>query len=211
MLQNQLNESMKTLLLTGFEPFGGEHVNPSQVVVEGISTMSFANVNVITAILPVSRFAATQALSATIAQCKPDVVMMLGEAGTRTRISPERVAINLDDFRIPDNGGHQPQNEPIVPDGPAAYFTTLPIHKLVASMIAADIPAGISNSAGTYLCNRVFYWVMHLIHSQNLPIQAGFIHLPYLHEQSLNKRDCPSLARATQIEAIRLAILACVA
>ncbi len=196
-------------MLTGFEPFGGETVNPSQVVVQAIRDMAFENINVVTAILPVSRFAATQALSAAIAQFEPAVVIMLGEAGTRARISPERVAINVDDFRIPDNGGHQPQNEPIVPTGPAAYFSTLPIQKLVADLTAADIPAAISNSAGTYLCNRVFYWVMHLIHSQNLPIRAGFIHLPYLHEQSLNKRDCPSLARATQIEAIRLAILAC--
>lgn len=197
------------ILLTGFEPFGGEPVNPSQVVVQAIGHMMFENVNVMTAILPVSRFEATQALSVAIAQFEPDAVMMLGEAGTRARVSPERVAINVDDFRIPDNGGHQPQNEPIVPDGPAAYFSTLPIQKLVARLTAADIPAAISNSAGTYLCNRVFYWVMHLIHSQNLPIRAGFIHLPYLHEQSLNKRDCPSLARATQIEAIRLSILAC--
>jgi pyroglutamyl-peptidase len=201
---------MKTILLTGFEPFGGECVNPSQITVQSLRAKRFGGINLVTSILPVSRFAATQQLDTLINETKPDVVMMLGEAGTRARISPERVAINVDDYRMPDNSANQPKDEAIIADAPTAYFSTLPIRAMVKAMTDADIPAAISNSAGTYLCNRVFYWALHYINTHNLPIKAGFIHLPYLHEQTINKRDCPSLSRETMIEGIRLSLLACV-
>jgi pyroglutamyl-peptidase len=133
--------------------------------------------------------------------------MLFGEAGRRFRITPERVAINVDDFRIPDHAGNQPKGEPIVEGAPVGYFSTLPIYKIVERLKAANIPAEISNSAGTYLCNRIFYRVMHFIAEEQLPIRAGFIHLPYMHEQMIDKRyDFPSLSRETLIEAARLAI-----
>jgi pyroglutamyl-peptidase len=132
---------------------------------------------------------------------------MLGEAGGRFRVNPERIAINVDDFRIPDNAGNQPRDEPIVEGGPAAYFSTLPLRAMVDQMISAGIPAAISNTAGTYLCNRLFYSVMHAISTEGLPAIAGFMHLPYLHEQAMNKNpDVASLSRESIVEAVRLAI-----
>ena len=137
----------------------------------------------------------------------PDIIIMLGEAGGRFRITPERIAINVDDFRIPDNAGNQPKDEPIVENGPAAYFSTLPIRGIVERIVSAGIPAAISNTAGTYLCNRLFYSVMHAINTEGLPAIAGFIHLPYFHEQAMNKNpDVPSLSRESIVEAVRLAL-----
>ena len=138
---------------------------------------------------------------------KPDVVMMLGEGSRRFRINPERVAINVDDFRIPDNSGNQPKGELIVEGAPAAYFSTLPIYEIVERLQKAKIPAAISNTAGTYLCNRIFYSVMHFIAVENLSTKAGFIHLPYIHEQTIDKQiDFPSLSLFSVVEAVRMAI-----
>ena len=132
---------------------------------------------------------------------------MLGEAGARFRIMPERVAINVDDFRIPDNAGNQPKGEPIVEGGPVGYFSTLPVRAITDRLLKAHIPAAISNTAGVYLCNRLFYSVMHFIATEKLPITAGFIHVPYMHEQALGRYpDVPSLSRETIVEAVRLAI-----
>ena len=132
---------------------------------------------------------------------------MLGEAGRRYRINPERVAINIDDFRIADNAGNKPTDEAIIEGGPVAYFSTLPIRSIVERINNARIPAAISNSAGTYLCNRLFYSVMNFIRVDNFRTSAGFIHLPYLHDQVINKDvEVPSLSRETIVEAVRLAI-----
>jgi pyroglutamyl-peptidase len=125
----------------------------------------------------------------------------------RYRITPERVAINVDDYRIPDNAGNQPAGEPIIDGGPVGYLSTLPIRGITNRLLRARIPAAISNSAGTYLCNRLFYSVMHLLATEQMPTIGGFIHLPYMHEQALNKYpEVASLARETIVEAVRLAI-----
>ncbi len=132
---------------------------------------------------------------------------MLGEAGGRARVTPERVAINVDDYRIPDNSGLQPTGEPVVAGGPAGYFSTLPLDLMVARLAQANIPAAVSNSAGTYLCNRVFYCVMHWIATNNLQLPAGFMHLPYLHEQVVgNPREVASLSRQTAVQAVQIAL-----
>jgi pyroglutamyl-peptidase len=132
---------------------------------------------------------------------------MMGEAGGRFRITPERVAINVDDFRIPDNTGNQPRGEPIAEGGPAGYFSTLPIRAITDRLLKARIPAAISDTAATFLCNRLFYSMMHFIATEELPITAGFIHVPYMHEQVLSRRpDAPSLSRETIVEGVRLAI-----
>src|SRR6185436_13314944 len=132
---------------------------------------------------------------------------MLGEAGGRYRVNPERVAVNIDDFRIPDNAGNKPSDEPVVEGGPAAYFSTLPIRAITERLIEARIPAAISNSAGTFLCNRLFYSVMYAIASEGRATKAGFIHLPYLHEQTIPKQvDQPGLSLESIVEAVRLAI-----
>ena len=198
---------MTKLLLTAFEPFAGETVNPSLDVARAIGSMHFANAQVDVVELPVARFQATDIAINRMRIAEPDVVLMLGEAGRRFRVTPERVAINMDDFPIPDNTGNQPQGEPIIEAGPVGYFSTLPIYTIVTQLKKAHIPAAISNSAGLYLCNRLFYSVMHCIAVEKLPIHAGFIHLPYLHEQTVNKGlEFPSMSRETMIEAVRIAI-----
>jgi pyroglutamyl-peptidase len=198
---------MKKLLLTAFEPFAGETINPSFEVAKAIEQMSFANAEVQTLRLPVDRFQTIELGLKGINQYRPDLIILLGEGSRRFRINPERVAINVDDFRIPDNTGNQPKGEAIIDGAPAAYFSTLPIYAIVESLIAAKIPAAISNTAGTYLCNRLFYSVMNFIAVEKLPIKAGFIHLPYIHEQTIEKPlDYPSLSLATTIEAVKIAI-----
>lgn len=198
---------MKKLLLTAFEPFDDEIVNPSLEVARDIESMNFADAQVEVVELPVARFQATETAINCIHIAKPDVAIMLGEAGRRFHVTPERVAINMDDFHIPDNAGNQPQGEPIIKDGPVGYFSTLPLYPIVAQLKKSHIPASISNSAGLYLCNRLFYSVMHCIAVEKRPIHAGFIHLPYLHEQTVNQRlNVPNLSRETMTEAVRIAI-----
>lgn len=195
------------LLLTAFEPFAGETLNPSLEVARGIKSLYFANAQVEVVALPVARFQATDIAINRMRIAKPDIVVMLGEAGRRFAVTPERIAINMDDFHIPDNAGNQPRGESIIEDGPVGYFSTLPISAIVTQLHKAHIPATISNTAGLYLCNRLFYSVMHYIAVEKLPIQAGFIHLPYLHEQAVNKDPhVPSMSRATMTEAVRIAI-----
>lgn len=198
---------MKKLLVTAFEPFDGELINPSLETINFLAEMKFAGAEIKTLELPVDRHRAISMAINLIREHQPDIVIMLGEAHDRFRINPERVAINVDDFRIADNAGNQPIDEPIIAGGPAAYFSTLPIRAITDRLIEARIPAIISNSAGTYLCNRIFYSVMHMIATERLKVQAGFIHMPRMHEQIINKRgNLPSLSRETIFEAIRLAI-----
>lgn len=198
---------MKKLLLTAFEPFAGETINPSFEVAKAIEHLSFRDAEVQTLPLPVDRFQAIELALKRISEFHPDFIILLGEGSRRFRINPERVAINVDDFRIPDNTGNQPKGESIIEGAPAAYFSTLSIYAIVERLIAAKIPAAISNTAGTYLCNRLFYSVMNYIAVNNLPIKSGFIHLPYVHEQTIEKPlDYPSLSLATTIEAVKLII-----
>jgi pyroglutamyl-peptidase len=197
---------MTQVLLTTFEPFGGESLNPSLETGRLLARESIEGVTLKLVELPVNRHRAIEVITPEILSA-PDVVIMLGEAGGRHRIMPERVAVNVDDFRISDNAGNQPSDEPIVEGGPAAYFSTLPNRAIVNRLIEKRIPAAISNSAGTFLCNRVFYSVMHLIDRESLRTRAGFIHLPYLPEQTvLKSQDFPCLPRDTMVEAILTAI-----
>jgi len=198
---------VKRLLLTAFEPFAGEIINPSLEAAGQMERVDFPDAVVRVAELPVDRFRAVEIALDLVRTVRPNVVIMLGEAGGRYRVNPERIAINIDDFRIPDNAGNQPRDEPIVEGGPAGYFSTLPIRAITDRINEANIPAAISNSAGAYLCNRLFYSVMHTVSVERLAIKAGFIHLPYLHDQTINKHsDFPSLSRDSIVEAVRLAI-----
>jgi pyroglutamyl-peptidase len=197
----------KKILLTAFEPFGGETTNPSREAALAMTGVEFPGAQLTVVELPVDRFSAVEMTSARIRALRPDVVMMLGQATARYRITPERVAINIDDYRIPDNAGNQPAGEPIIEGGPVGYLSTLPIRAITERLLRARIPAAVSNTAGTYLCNRLFYSVMHLMATEPLPAVGGFIHVPYMHEQALDKYpDVPSLSRETIIEAVRLAI-----
>ena len=198
---------MKKLLLTAFEPFAGKTVNSSLEVAKAITTMKLAGVQIKVATLPVSRFQAIKIAFRYIAEQKPDIIIMLGEADSLFHFTPERVAINIDDFEIPDNTGHQPKGEPITKGGPVGYFSTLPINDIVTELRKGHIPAKVSNSAGTYLCNRLFYSVMHFITTEGLPIRAGFFHLPHVHKQTLiGYNNFTSMSFKDVVKAVQIAI-----
>jgi pyroglutamyl-peptidase len=199
-----------SVLLTGFEPFDGETLNPSLEFVRARHAAPPQGCRLEVLALPVDRFAAVDAVLARIDAGSLDWVVLLGEAGGRAQVTPERIAINVDDYLIPDNAGHQPSSEAVVEGGPAGYFSTLPVKAVAEALHAAGIPGAISNSAGTYLCNRLFYSVMHHLAGRPGATRAGFVHLPYLHQQVLTKRPPPpSLSRATLVEAVRLTLQIC--
>jgi pyroglutamyl-peptidase len=189
------------LLLTGFEPFGGSDVNPSAQIVERLAREGGAGVELVTAVLPVDRYRGPATLIQAVQQSEPDAVLCLGLAGQRPAIAIERVAVNLLDFRIADNNGNQFVDEPIVPDGPAAYFTTLPVRAMHEAALAAGVPAELSLSAGAFLCNQVTYELLHYLAANQLNIRAGFVHVPYLPEQVAQKRPLlPSMSLATMCQ-----------
>ena len=197
------------LLLTGFEPFGGSAVNPSEQVVRVLAQERLRRVQLRTAILPVDRVNSPAALIRAMQKYRPDVVLCLGEASGRMAISIERVAINLMDYRIADNAGNQAQDEPIVPDGPAAYFVTLPVRAMLEAVRAANVPAELSLSAGAFLCNQVLYTLLHHLALNNPGVGAGFAHVPPLPEQVVNKdRLIASMGLDIMLTGIRAAISA---
>lgn len=170
-------------LVTGFEPFGGDGVNPSQEAVARLPRR-LGGLEVATRILPCAFEYAIPALADAVAVTAPDIVLCIGLAGGRSELSLERVAINLDDARIPDNDGAQPIDRPIVAGAPAAYFATLPIKAAVLALREAGLPAAVSNTAGTFVCNHVFYGLMHLAASGGRAMRGGFLHVPYLPSQA---------------------------
>ena len=195
---------MKNILLTGFEPFGGESVNPSEEIAREINDATIARHKVVGALLPCVYGAALKELKHQIKLHTPEIVICLGQAGGRTGITPERVAINLDDARIPDNAGQQPIDRPIVKGGPVAYWSTLPIKAIVQELRKREIPAEISQTAGTFVCNHVFYGLMHELALHHPGVRGGFIHVPFLPEQS--KEGQPSLPFELMTASIRLTI-----
>jgi len=197
------------LLLAGFEPFGGSAVNPSEQVVRALAQESLPGIALHTAILPVDRVNGPATLIRAVQEYQPDAVLCLGEAPGRTAISIERVAINLMDYRIADNAGNQAQDEPIVPDGPAAYFVTLPVRAMLEAIRAANVPAELSLSAGAFLCNQVLYTLLHHLALNSPGIRAGFAHVPPLPEQVVNKdRLIASMGLDIMLTGIRAAISA---
>ncbi|NNF08028.1 MAG: pyroglutamyl-peptidase I [Candidatus Eisenbacteria bacterium] len=201
---------MPKVLLTGFEPFDGASSNPSQVVVETLGKGHQPSCDLKTLVLPVDRKQAAPKLLSAMRSHEPDLVLMMGVA-PRPQIAPERVAINVDDYRIPDNAGNQPAGVPIIEGGPVAYFSSLPVKAIETSLRAHKVPCTVSNSAGTYLCNHVFYQAMHFIATNGLQTKAGFIHLPFFHEHVIDQQKTPSLAEGTVVEGIDLALETCLA
>lgn len=199
------------ILLTGFEPFAGDSVNPSWMVAQQLSRASIAGAQVQAVQLPCVFGISVQVLAQALAHHQPDVVLALGLAQGREGISIERVAINVDDARIPDNAGQQPIDTPVVPGGPAAHFSTLPIKRLAQGLQQAGHPAHISQTAGTFVCNHVFYALQHQLHG--LRAISGFIHLPALPEQAARagRPTPPSMALADQVAAVRCLLQLCVA
>jgi pyroglutamyl-peptidase len=195
------------ILLTGFEPFGESPLNPSQMLVDSFSRSVFGKIKLDTAILPVEQEKGPAQLLAAVDSLQPDAVLCFGLAMGRSRISLERVAINLMDYRIPDNNGNIVTDQPIIQDGPAAYFSTLPLRTIQEALLDNDIPAELSLSAGAYICNQVLYSLLHhiAIHQRHIP--AGFIHLPALPEQAANaKKAIPSMDFNLMQNAARLMI-----
>jgi len=167
-----------TILLTGFEPFAGDATNPSGDAVRLIAERWTGPARLVVDVLPVEFAAASDRVRALIHAHSPDVVVAVGLAGGRTALTPERVAINLADARIPDNVGDQPLDHPVVAGAPAAYFATLPVKAMTAAIAAAGIPASLSHSAGTFVCNHVMFTALH--ETAAAPgVRAGFIHVPY--------------------------------
>lgn len=194
-------------LVTGFEPFGGSSINPSEQVIKALEGQTIGGAQLLTAVLPVDGQLAPQVLLDAMQNWKPDGVLCLGEAARRPVLSIERLAVNLLDYRIPDNTGHQILDEPVIPGGPAAYFATLPVQKIYQALVEAGIPAELSLTAGAYLCNQVFYHLMHFINTNALEIQAGFIHLPALPVQAVYQPSPqPSMSLETSLSGVRTAI-----
>jgi len=195
------------VLLTGFEPFASSQVNPSAQVVRTLAHDGIPGVALHSAILPVDRQGGPATLLNAVRALHPDAIVCLGEATRRMAISIERVAINLLDYRMADNAGHQAIDEPIVRDGPAAYFVTLPVRAMLEAVHAAGIPAELSLSAGAFLCNQVTYELLHYLTTHQLDIPAGFVHLPALPEQVINAYPpMPSMALETMTCGIRAII-----
>ncbi|WP_449550462.1 pyroglutamyl-peptidase I [Lelliottia amnigena] len=196
---------MRHILVTGFEPFGGETINPSWEVVKQLEGMIIDDCRVVTRQLPCVFGESLTVLNAAIDELNPAVVIAVGQAGGRVDITVERVGINVDDARIPDNRGQQPIDVAIVPDGPAAWFSSLPIKAIVAAMREKGIPASVSQTAGTFVCNHVMYGLLHKI-GENAEMKGGFIHIPYLPDQAAAHAGAPSMAAQTVKDALEIAI-----
>lgn len=194
----------KKVLLTGFDPFGGETVNPASEAVKQLGGMAIDEVVIVSEEIPTVFKKSMEELKRAISNHQPDIVICIGQAGGRTQITPERVAINIDDARITDNEGNQPIDKPIVEGGSPAYWTTLPIKRIVERMKENGIPAAISNTAGTFVCNHIFYGLMDYIHHTAPGIRGGFIHVPYIPEQTIDKQ-ASSLGLDTIVKGLRIA------
>lgn len=194
---------MRRVLVTGFEPFGGDELNPSADIAHALDGRVIARHRVVGAVLPCVFGRSIEELRRLLRTHEPRLVVALGLAGGRADITPERVAINIDDARIPDNAGAQPIDRPVVRGGPAAYWSTLPIKAIGAALRARGVPASVSQTAGTFVCNHVFYGLMHALRRRR-GVRGGFIHVPFLPEQV--KRHEPSLPRDVLIDAIARAI-----
>jgi pyroglutamyl-peptidase len=195
----------RTVLLTGFQPFGGELVNPSWQAVSALHGVRIAGHRVVARELPVAFGDSLKVLRAALREVRPSLVICVGQAGGRSQLSLERVAINVDDARIPDNKEQQPIDLPVIKGGPAAYFSTLPIKAMREALRTAGFPAEVSQTAGTYVCNHVFYGLMHALRARR-SVRAGFIHIPYSPAQAAAHAGAPSLALETVTEGLRVAI-----
>ena len=197
------------VLLTAFDPFGGEPVNPAQEAVEAVSDC-VAGAEVVKVIVPTVFGKSVDTVYEAMKREKPDVTFCIGQAGGRIGLTPEGVAINLNDARIPDNDGQQPLDEKIFEDGENAYFTSLPVKAMVEKIKAAGLPASVSYTAGTFVCNHLMYGVLYHIAKEFPGMKGGFMHVPYLHEQALKKPNTPSLSKDDIVKGIEAAIAAIV-
>ena len=221
---------MKKLLLTAFTPFDGERINPALEAMKLVKD-KIGNLLIVKLEVPTVFGKSIDTVREAIERERPDFVLSIGQAGGRAEITPERVAINLDDARIPDNEGNQPIDEPIFPDGENAYFSTLPVKSMVEAIRREGLPSSLSNSAGTYVCNHLMYGVLYYLNKKyslkkksytkrdtsslliseeekSSVVKAGFIHVPYIPEQTKNKKEMTALELSEIVRGLEAAITA---
>lgn len=193
------------VLITGFDPFGGESINPAWEAVKNIPDI-VEGAEVIKVQIPTVFRKSTEVLLAAAKKHKPDVILCVGQAGGRFDMTVERVAINIDDARIKDNEGNQPIDVSIYEGGEAAYFTALPIKAMVAEMQKQGCSASVSNTAGTFVCNHIMYSLLYHISKENIAKKGGFIHVPYIPEQVVDKKNMPCM----ETDRITRSLMACI-
>lgn len=195
------------VLITGFDPFGGEKINPAWEAVNALPNC-IDGVEVIKVQLPTVFKKSALKLFESIDSIKPDVVLCVGQAGGRFNLNVERIAINIDDGRIPDNEGYQPIDVKIFDDGENAYFSNLPIKAMVEESKKAGVPAAVSNTAGTYVCNHIMYSLLYYINKHKLNIRGGFVHVPYIAEQVMGKKNVPFVELTSMTKGLEACIRA---
>lgn len=193
------------ILVTGFDPFDGATINPA---IESVKRLPdrIKDVEIIKLEIPTVFYKSAQIVREAIKKYHPDYVLNVGQAGGRFGLTPERVAININDGRIPDNDGYQPLGDPIEKDGATAYFTQLPIKAEVAALKENGLPAEVSNTAGTYVCNHIFYEVQYMRVKEFPEIKGGFIHMPFLPEQVIDKPEVPSMALSDCVRGLEIVL-----
>lgn len=195
------------LLLTAFTPFGGESINPALEAVKQVKD-KISNLDIVKLEVPTVFNKSIQTVIETMEKEKPDYVLCVGQAGGRVGITPERVAINIDDARIPDNDGNQPIDRTIYSDGENAYFSNLPVKAMVESIKKEGLTSSLSNSTGTYVCNHLMYGVLYHIDKTYRGMNGGFIHVPYIPDQTVDKPDKPSMPLEDIVRGLEAAIMA---
>ena len=195
------------VLITGFDPFGGEKINPAWEAVRALPD-NIDGIEVVKLQIPTVFKKSAKKLFENIDSVKPDVVICVGQAGGRYEFSVERVAINIDDGRIPDNDGYQPVDSFVFEDGENAYFSTLPIKAIVEEVKKVGIPSAVSNTAGTYVCNHIMYSLLYYLNKNNLNIKGGFIHVPFIPEQVVEKKNTPYMELTRITKALEISIKA---
>lgn len=193
------------ILVTGFEPFHGETINPALEVLHCLKD-EIAHAQIIKLEIPTVVYTCLNIIEKVIDEQEPDMILSLGQAGGRSCITVERIGININDFGIVDNAGNQPIDEAIFADGAAAYFVNLPIKAMVKRIREAGVPASISDTAGTFVCNHVTYGVRYIIEKKGKHQKSGFLHIPYLPSQVVDKAGMPSMALADMVSAVHAAI-----
>jgi len=194
------------ILLTAFDPFGGADINPALEAVKLVSE-TLPGVEILKLEVPTVFGKSIETVTEAIDRQQPDAVLCIGQAGGRPDLTPERIAINIDDARIPDNEGRQLLDTPVVPGGPAAYFSTLPVKAMAAAIREAGLPASVSNTAGTFVCNHLMYGVLHHLAIHCPQVRGGFMHVPFIPSQ-VTHRPAPSMAVTDIARGIEAAVLA---
>lgn len=197
------------ILVTGFDPFGGESTNPALEAVKKLPN-TILDADIIKLEIPTVFVKSADVVKEAILTHQPDVVVNIGQAGGRFSVTPERVAINVDDARIPDNEGNQPIDDPIQKDGQSAYFTQLPVKAMVRAMKEAGLPGAVSNTAGTFVCNHIMYQVQYMIDKEFPKMKGGFIHVPFIPSQVVDKPNQPSMSLDDIVRSLEKALEAIV-